>query len=251
MNSESNQSEAIAHLKKGKVPHHVAIVMDGNGRWAKQMGRPRVYGHQKGVESVHNAVKTAGDLGVKILTLYAFSEENWGRPKAEVAALMTLLETYVVKERDRLLRANVQFRVMGDLDRLPQRTRDLVLETRHYLSKNDGLILNIALSYGARSEIVFACRAIAREVQKGRLNPDDIDIKVFEKCLWTDGLADPDLLIRTSGEQRLSNFLLWQMAYTELYFSPVFWPEFRQEHFLEAVRSFQARDRRFGLVREP
>jgi len=250
MSSEVSQSQMLNELKQGVIPTHVAIVMDGNGRWAQAQGKPRVFGHQKGVESVHQAVELAAELGVKVLTLYAFSEENWGRPKAEVSALMSLLETYVVKERQRLNEAKVQFRVIGNLEKIPEKTRKLVLETQKQLSENTGLILNIALSYGSRNEITFACKEIASKVEKGVLQVKDISPQTLSDHLWTKGLADPDLFIRTSGEQRISNFLLWQIAYTELYFSPVYWPEFRKEHFCEAVRSFQSRKRRFGLVSE-
>ncbi len=243
-----SQSENFKELKEGKIPCHVAIVMDGNGRWAQALGKPRIYGHQQAVKSVHEVVRVAGEFGVKILTLYAFSEENWGRPQAEVSALMSLLETYVVKERKKLKEANVQLRVIGHLERLPEKTRRLVLETQEELSENTGLILNIALSYGSRTEIVYACRDIASKVQKGLLSPSEITVETVSDHLWTKGLADPDLFIRTSGEQRISNFLLWQIAYTELWFSPVYWPEFRKEHFCEAIRSFQSRERRFGLV---
>lgn len=250
MSSVASQSEMMNELKQGEIPSHVAIVMDGNGRWAQAQGKPRVFGHQKGVESVHQAVEFAAKAGVKVLTLYAFSEENWGRPKAEVAALMSLLETYVVKERERLNEAKVQFRVIGNLERLPEKTRKLVLATQEQLSQNTGLILNIALSYGSRNEIVFACKELASKVKRGQLQVEDINPETLSEHLWTRGLSDPDLFIRTSGEQRISNFLLWQIAYTELWFSPVYWPEFRKEHFYEAILAFQSRNRRFGLVSE-
>jgi undecaprenyl diphosphate synthase len=250
MKSVASPSEIVSELKQGTIPHHVAIVMDGNGRWAQSHGKPRVFGHQKGVESVHQVVEIAAKLGVKVLTLYAFSEENWGRPKAEVAALMGLLETYVVEERQKLHEAKVQFRVIGNLERIPDRTRNLILETQELLSQNAGLILNIALSYGSRSEITYACREIAAKVKKSELQIEDISAETISNHLWTKGLADPDLFIRTSGEQRISNFLLWQIAYTELWFSPVYWPDFRKEHFCEAIRTFQSRQRRFGLLPE-
>lgn len=250
MGSETFQSEIIEELKRRAIPKHVAIVMDGNGRWAKSQGMPRVFGHQKGVESVHQTVETAAKLGVQVLTLYAFSEENWGRPQAEVSALMNLLETYVVKERQRLHEANIRFHVIGNLEKLPEKTRKLVLETQKHLSANTGMILNIALSYGSRNEIVHACKEIASKVQNGSLDVNSIKAETISEHLWTQKFPDPDLFIRTSGEQRVSNFLLWQIAYTELWFSPVYWPQFRMEHFCEAIRAFQSRERRFGLVPE-
>ncbi len=250
MSSEIRKSEIVEELKLGAIPQHVAIIMDGNGRWAQSRGKPRIFGHQKGVQSVRHVVEAAADLGIGILTLYAFSEENWGRPKAEVSALMKLLETYVIKEREKLHKGNVKFRVMGNLERVPVRTRKMVLDTQQYLEGNTGLTLNIALSYGSRNEIVYACREIARKVQSGDLTLEEVTTERFSEHLWTDGLGDPDLFIRTSGEQRVSNFLLWQIAYSELWFSQVYWPEFRKEHFYEAIRSFQSRKRRFGLVLE-
>ncbi len=250
MSSDLETSEIVEQLRRGAIPRHVAVVMDGNGRWAQKQLKPRIFGHKKGVESVKHVVEAAADLGVQILTLYAFSEENWGRPKAEVSALMRLLETYVIKEREKLNEANIKFRVMGNLEKIPAQTRAMVVETQEYLSKNTGMTLNVALSYGSRNEIVFACQDLARKVKNGELQIEDISVEMFSKHLWTNGLADPDLFIRTSGEQRISNFLLWQIAYTELWFSQVYWPEFRKEHFYEAIRSFQSRKRRFGLVLE-
>lgn len=250
MSLEASQPEIIDTLKQKVIPHHVAIIMDGNGRWAQGQGKPRVFGHKKGVESVRCVVETAGKLGVKILTLYAFSEENWGRPKPEISTLMSLLNTYVVKEREKLHEANVKFRVMGNLSKLPEKTRKLVAETEQRLSQNTGLTLNIALSYGARQEITVACQELARKTQNGELDFQEITPDLISKHLWTKDLGDPDLFIRTSGEQRVSNFLLWQIAYTELWFSSVFWPEFREPHFFEAIRGFQSRQRRFGLTSE-
>jgi undecaprenyl diphosphate synthase len=248
MSSEAVQSEIIEEIKRKTIPQHVAIIMDGNGRWAQSHGRPRVFGHQKGLESVRETVEIANQLGIKVLTLYAFSDENWGRPEAEVSALMSLLDTYVVKERKKLHEANIKFHVIGNLERLPERTRKRVLETQKILSTNTGMILNIALSYGSRNEIVSACKEIVSKVINGTLKSEDIKPETITKHLWTREFPDPDLFIRTSGEQRISNFLLWQLAYTELWFTPVYWPEFRKGHFFEAIRVFQSRERRYGRI---
>lgn len=250
MGSETLPSEIIEELRRGKLPRHVAIIMDGNGRWAKSRGKPRVFGHQKGVGSVRSAVEIASELGIEVLTLYAFSDENWGRPESEVSALMKLLETYVVKERQKLFKSNVKFQVIGDLDRLSPRTRSLVLETQEFLSKNTGLILNIALSYGSRNELTCAFKEIALKVKQGELEIENINSESISRHLWTRGLPDPDLFIRTSGEQRISNFLLWQIAYAELWFTPILWPDFSKKHFCEAIRDYQSRERRYGLVLE-
>lgn len=222
--------------------------MDGNGRWAKTRGKPRIWGHKHGVESVRSAVETCVELGVKVLTLYAFSEENWGRPAPEVNAIMKLLDNYIVRERDELDKQNVKFRTIGQIERLPTSSQKLIRETKALLDKNTGLILNIALSYGSRTEIIHACKTIASRVQNGHLKSDQIDHQLFEKFLETADLPEPDLLIRTSGEQRISNFLLWQLAYTEFYFTPLHWPSFKKEAFFDAILSFQSRKRRFGLL---
>lgn len=244
-------SELARTLKREKLPNHVAIIMDGNGRWAKQRGRPRVYGHRRGVESVRTIVSTADKLGIKVLSLFAFSEENWGRPPHEVLAIMTLINTYLIRYRDELHRNNVQLRTMGRLDRLPAKTLRMVRESEAMMAGNSGLVLNIALSYGGRTELVEACRSIARRVEAGELLPQDISAEMMAEGLATRDLPDPDLLIRTSGEQRISNFMLWQVAYAELYFTPVHWPEFTAEHFMHALADYQTRQRRFGLVAEP
>jgi undecaprenyl diphosphate synthase len=222
--------------------------MDGNGRWAATRNRPRIYGHGKGAESVREVVEAAGELGIEALTLYAFSEENWSRPLVEVMGIMKLLDRYVRGERENLAKNNVRFRVIGSLDRIPAATRRAVLETEEYLASQTGLVLNVALSYGGRSEIVEAARKLAYQVSAGSLKPSDITPDLFGESLMTSGLPDPDLIIRTSGEQRISNFLLWQIAYSELYFSPVHWPDFKKTHFFEAIEDFQGRSRRFGGV---
>lgn len=230
------------------LPDHVAVIMDGNGRWAQERRKPRIWGHKKGVESVREIVKTAGELGIKFLTLYAFSEENWGRPQSEVSGIMAILDTFVVRERKELYENNVCLKTIGRIEKLPAKTRKLVEETVTYLEGNDGLTLTIALSYGGRTEISEACKTIAEKVKDKKLEPFEIDSELFSQHLSTGSIPDPDLLIRTSGEQRISNFLLWQIAYSELWFSDVYWPDFRREHFLDAIQSYKNRKRRFGLV---
>ncbi len=248
--SEERFAELVKTLKREKLPNHVAIIMDGNGRWAKRQGRPRVFGHRKGALSVRAVVEASGELGIKVLSLFAFSEENWGRPTTEVTAIMTLLNTYLVQERVELMRHNVQLRTMGRLDRLPPKSLTLLRETEAMLRPNTGLVLNVALSYGGRSEIVEACRRVAREVADGRLQPQDINQEVFASSLSGSDLPPPDLLIRTSGEQRISNFMLWELAYAELYFTPVLWPDFSKEHYALALHEYLNRQRRFGLVED-
>jgi undecaprenyl diphosphate synthase len=244
--NRQNLDESL--LQADLMPAHVAIIMDGNGRWAKQRGKPRVWGHKNGVDSVREAVRTAGELGIKALTLYAFSEENWGRPREEVSALMSLLNTYVVKERSELNKQNVRFKTVGNLNRLPVQTRKLVNETVKALSKNTGLTLTIALSYGSRSEIVEASKKIATHVLQGDIKPEEISSDMFTSFLMTAGLPEIDLIIRTSGEQRLSNFMLWQAAYSEFYFTPTFWPDFKKADLIEAILCYQKRNRRFGKL---
>lgn len=246
--SRERLSDLARSLKREQLPNHVAIIMDGNGRWANQRGKPRIFGHHRGADSVRAVVETADQLGIKVLSLYAFSEENWGRPPHEVTAIMTLLNTFLLKEREELKKNNVQLRTMGRIERLPPKTFKLIRETQEMLSDNTGLVLNIALSYGGRAEIVEACRAVARRVQAGELTPQDVSLETFAESFSSYDLPDPDLLIRTSGEQRISNFMLWQMAYTEFYFTPVHWPDFREEEFVLALKEYLRRQRRFGLV---
>jgi undecaprenyl diphosphate synthase len=234
----------------GSIPQHIAIIMDGNGRWAKSKGMPRAYGHREGVRSVREIVEVCGELGVKYLTLYAFSTENWKRPLDEISMLMGLLVNTLHKELNNLHENNVRLVTMGDLGKLPrnahQELRDAVTKTRH----NTGLTLNLALSYSGRWDLVRAMRKIATEVRKGKVSPEDIDENMIRSHLSTVDIPDPDLLIRTSGEMRISNFLLWELAYTEIYICPDFWPAFRRPHLYEAVASFQTRERRFGQVSE-
>lgn len=232
----------------GRIPHHVAIIMDGNGRWARARGLPRSRGHAAGMRAVRETVEGSVEVGVQILTLYAFSQENWNRPASEISALMALLQRYVARERDELRRRGVEVRVFGDLDRLAPRPRAAIDEIERATRGGRTMRLNLMISYGARAEIVRAVRRIAERVEKGELGPDEIDEQTISGELYTAGLPDPDLLIRTSGEQRISNFMLWQLAYTELYITPVFWPDFRRDHLFHAIHDYQKRERRFGRV---
>lgn len=233
-----------------RLPRHVAVIMDGNGRWAKEHGRPRVYGHRHGVQSVRETTEAAAEIGIQWLTLYAFSTENWNRPQLEVNALMSLLVDTLRKEIETLNKNNIRLQAIGDLEKLPRRTYQALLEGIENTSRNTRMTLNLALNYSARWEITEACRKIAEEVQQGKMKPAGIDEAYFASKLTTAQVPDPELLIRTSGENRISNYLLWQIAYTELYFSPVFWPDFRKEHFYQALVNFQQRERRFGKTSE-
>lgn len=233
-----------------RLPKHVAVIMDGNGRWAKEHGRPRVYGHRHGVQSVRETTEAAAEIGIQWLTLYAFSTENWNRPQLEISALMSLLVDTLRKEIETLNKNNIRLQAIGDLEKLPRRTYKTLLEGITNTSQNTRMTLTLALNYSARWEITQACRTIAVEVQQGSISPETINEEYFASKLTTAAMPDPELLIRTSGECRISNYLLWQIAYTELYFSPVFWPEFRKEHFYQALLSFQQRERRFGKTSE-
>ncbi|MCG6955815.1 MAG: isoprenyl transferase [Gemmatimonadetes bacterium] len=232
----------------GDVPRHVAVIMDGNGRWARARGLPRHRGHREGMKAVREAIEGAVEAGVEILTLFAFSTENWQRPAQEVSALMSLLQLYARKEREELRRKGVAVHVLGELDRVDPRTRRAVDTIVEGTSGGTALRLNLMISYGGREEILRSARELARRVTEGRLAPEDIDERVFAETLFTAGLPDPDLLVRTSGEHRLSNFLLWQLAYTELHISPVLWPDFTREDLFEAILDYQRRERRFGRV---
>jgi len=235
---------------RGNLPQHIAIIMDGNGRWARRRGLPRVAGHREGINSVREVVEACGELGIGYLTLYTFSKENWRRPPEEVSALMRLLIRTVRREVKALQKNNVRLTAIGNLQDLPQRVRAAMEEAIELLKDNTGLTLNLALSYSSRREIVDAIQRIAREVRAGKLTPGQIDEKLLSQYLSTADLPDPDLLIRTSGELRLSNFLLWQLAYTEIYVTPVLWPDFRRRELFEAIEAYQERERRFGLVSE-
>jgi undecaprenyl diphosphate synthase len=231
-----------------KVPRHIAIIMDGNGRWAQQRKLSRIEGHRAGAESVRAIVRACGELGVEYLTLYAFSSENWSRPKMEVSALMHLLEFYLKQEIPELNKNNVRLAAVGRLHELPASAQKQLQKSIDALHKNTGLTLILALSYGGRAEIVDAVRAIGREIIVGRLEVADIDEKVITQHLYTRGVPDPDLLIRTSGEMRVSNFLLWQISYAEIYVTETLWPDFRKPQLVAAIEDFSKRHRRFGRV---
>lgn len=237
-------------IDAGRVPQHVAIIMDGNGRWAKQHGEERIVGHMNGVRGVREALTGASEIGVRYLTLYAFSTENWNRPQPEVNALMDLLVRTVVNELDELHQNAVRLRAIGDLDSLPASCRETLNDAIARTAGNDRITLTLALSYSARWELVQAAQRIGQAVKDGRLDPQDINEQAFEAQLATHGMPDPELLIRTSGEQRISNFLLWQIAYAELWFTPTLWPDFRKGHLFQAVLDYQNRERRFGLISE-
>ncbi|MFK7929809.1 MAG: isoprenyl transferase [Myxococcota bacterium] len=234
----------------GPVPRHVAVIMDGNGRWATSQGLPRVRGHEAGADAVREIVRNCGALGVEVLTLYSFSTENWSRPEDEVGALMTLLERYLREELKELMDNDVRLTAMGQLHRLPKPVRFGLQAVSKMTANNKGLKLVLALSYGSRAELVDAVKRIATQVQSGEIAPEDIDEARIGDALYTAGLPDPDLLVRTSGELRLSNFLLWQVAYSELYVTDVPWPDFGKAELIEAFRSFAARQRRFGMTGE-
>lgn len=236
----------LADIDLERVPQHVAIIMDGNGRWAKAKAQRRLYGHQHAIQAVRNAVESAVDLGVKYLTLYTFSTENWNRPQEEVSGLMELIIKAVKEETPLLMKHNVRMLPIGDTFRLPERSLQNLQQCINDTSMNTGLTLIMALSYSSRWEIKEALKAIVRDSQNGNLKADDVTEETLRSYLATRDFPDPDLLIRTGGEQRTSNFLQWQMAYTEFYFSEVLWPDFEKEHFYEAVRDFQGRQRRFG-----
>ena len=236
------------NIDPSKLPHHVAIIMDGNGRWAKRQGLDRIQGHKKGAESVKEVVRTAREIGIEYLTLYAFSEENWKRPRYEIEALMMLLKSYLKSELQEMLENGIRFNTIGNIHRLPQDVQKLLRETKERTSKNSDMVLTLALSYGGRQEICEAMRNIAKRVAAGDIDPSDIDVEVISGFLYTASLPDPDLLIRTSGEMRVSNFLLWQIAYTELYITPIMWPDFKKEQFIEAILEYQRRERRFGGI---
>jgi undecaprenyl diphosphate synthase len=237
-------------IEKDRLPRHVAMIMDGNGRWAQKKGGERLFGHRNGVESVRAVVEAAGELGVEYLTLYAFSTENWSRPKAEIEGLMALLTTTIVRETKKLNENNVRLLIIGNIADLPPKVQKHLQQAVETTSKNTGLKLVLGLSYSGRWEITDAVKQMCRDAASGQLDPEGIDSHQLESYLTTSTMPDPELLIRTSGERRISNFLLWQLAYTELYFTPVLWPDYRKEHFYEAIIDYQRRERRFGKVNE-
>jgi undecaprenyl diphosphate synthase len=247
--SEKHAEELLARIRvHGAIPRHVAIIMDGNGRWARERRLPRPLGHRSGMKSVRAVVKGALELGVEWLSLFAFSQENWQRPATEVGALMSLLEEYIAREVDELRERGVRVRVLGDLERLTPAAAAAVERVMRDTAHNDRLTLNLFISYGGRAELVRAAQTLARDVAAGLIAPDEIDEDAISARLYTADCPDPDLLIRTSGEMRISNFLLWQIAYTELYISSVLWPDFGRRELFEAVLAFQNRERRFGRV---
>ncbi len=239
------------NIDLGNLPQHIAAIMDGNGRWANKKGAARIFGHRNAVQSVKEITEGCGELGIRYLTLYAFSTENWSRPKEEVDGLMELLVTTLQKELDSLLKNKVRLRLIGELDMLPMACQRSLQEGVEATKNNTGLTLQLALSYSGRREIIAMTKRIAEKVQKGILHPDQIDETIIEDNLETSGVPDPELLIRTSGEMRISNFLLWQMAYTEFYFTSKLWPDFRKEDLYEAICAYQKRERRFGKVLTP
>ncbi len=248
-NDKKTDEQIQIELKNsGEIPNHIAIIMDGNGRWAQQRGRTRVSGHREGVNSVRDIVEVCGQLGVKYLTLYTFSTENWKRPKTEVAILMKLLIKALRDETDRLNKNDVKLISTGNLDSLPERVKNELLDSIEGTKNNKLMTLNLALSYSGRWDIVNAVKKMWYECKENKLTPDDINEKMFSDFLATKGIPDPDLMIRTGGDFRISNFLLWQLAYTELYIDPVFWPDYRRNHLYKAIEVFQNRERRFGMT---
>ena len=236
-------------IENGNIPGHIAIIMDGNGRWAEMRGRPRVYGHQHGMDAVRAVVEGCRELGCQALTLYAFSEENWKRPRVEINVLMRLLRKYIEKERDNLRENGIRLMCLGRLGKIDPGPREALEKAMGYTADCSDMVLNLAVSYGSRSEIVDAARYLCREAAAGRLDPESVDESTVTGALYTAGLPDPDLLIRTSGEMRISNFLLWQIAYTEIYITSILWPDFTKKNLFEAIGEFQKRDRRFGRVK--
>jgi undecaprenyl diphosphate synthase len=242
--------DLLHQIDNTRLPRHIAIIMDGNGRWAKEQGHDRLFGHYRGVESVRNIVEGCAELGIEYLTLYAFSTENWDRPEYEVVGLMELLVKTIRNEVETLKKNNIRLHVIGDMEMLPQHAQNELNEAKEITKDNTGLNLVMALSYSGRWEILHVVKSIAKEVEKGYLSPDDIDQDTVQKHLCTSDFPDPELMIRTSGEYRISNFLLYQLAYSELYFTPVLWPEFRKMNLYEAIIDFQGRERRFGKTSE-
>jgi undecaprenyl diphosphate synthase len=233
-----------------KMPRHIAVIMDGSGRWAQQRSLPRIAGHKQAVESVRDVVKACREIGIQVLTLYAFSRENWNRPKWEVKALMQLLSRYLKSEIDELHQKGIALRVIGEMEQLSEKLQSQLIKAIEKTRENKEMILNVALSYSGRAEILRAVRKIVESVLNKTLSPGDISETLFENYLYTRGLPDPDLLIRTSGEYRLSGFLIYQMAYTEIYVTQTYWPDFRKKHLLAAIQEYQKRERRFGLTGE-
>ncbi len=248
--SSSIEQELRAQIDPARVPAHIAVIMDGNGRWAEKQGEERISGHLNGVRPIRETLTGATELGVKFLTLYAFSTENWSRPKAEVDALMELLVSTLASEVEELDANGVRLHTIGDTDSLPPGCRTALMKAIDRTAKNDQITLTLALSYSARWDILRMVRSIATDIREGRIDTHAVNEDLIDDRLSTRGMPDPELLIRTSGEQRISNFLLWEIAYSELWFTPVLWPDFRKEHLYQAVLDYQHRERRFGLTRE-
>jgi len=242
------QLQTEIRAKAERIPRHVAIIMDGNGRWAALRNKPRTYGHEAGVRAVKEVVRATGELGIKYLTLYTFSVENWKRPKLEVSALMSLLTRTTIKELDELVRQNVKLVVTGRINGLPKERREVIQNAIEKTRGNSGLVLNLALNYGGRTEILDAVKAIVEAAKGGMIDVPDVDEELFSSFLYTADIPDPDLLIRTSGERRISNFLLWQTSYTELYIIDTLWPDFGRRELYQAIIDYQRRERRFGKV---
>lgn len=247
-NERQKEVELASLISAEKLPRHVAVIMDGNGRWARKRGLPRIAGHRAGMNTLKEIITCSHELGIKVLTLFAFSTENWKRPSWEVDFLMRLPEEYLQKELKPLMEKNVVIKVMGDLDRLPEITKRVIQHALNSTKDNSGMILNFAINYGGRNEIINAVKKISEKVKEGTLQVDEISEDLFARYLYTRDLPEPDLLIRPSGELRISNFLLWQLAYTELWFTKILWPDFKREHFLKAILDYQRRERRFGGI---
>lgn len=243
-------TSAKEQIDLSRLPKHVAVIMDGNGRWAKEHGKPRIWGHRNGVKSVREVTEAAAEIGIPFLTLYAFSTENWNRPRLEVSALMDILVSTIREELATMNKNNIRLNAIGDMDRLPSKTRKALLEGIENTKTNERMTLTLALNYSARWEITEAMRKVAEHAAQGKIKPEEIDENCVSSFLTTAQIPDPELLIRTSGEHRISNFLLWQIAYTELYFSDTYWPDFEREDFYNAILNFQQRERRFGMISE-
>ena len=250
MDLSSINSLLIEKIDLTQMPRHIAIIMDGNGRWAKKNSLPRIQGHWEGVKTVDCIVTLCRKLDIEALTLYSFSDENWNRPPAEISALMKILDHYLNKELKRMKDENIRFNTIGQIEELPEEIQTLITNTKNYTRDCNGMTLTLALSYGGRQEILKSVQQIAEKVRTGELRVEDIDYSIFENFLQTKSLPDPDLLIRTSGEIRVSNFLLYQIAYTEFHYTQVLWPEFKEEDLLHAIIDFQKRERRFGMTQE-
>jgi undecaprenyl diphosphate synthase len=240
----------MPEIDKDRLPEHVAIIMDGNGRWAKKKALNRIRGHEAGTESVRVIVRTSRELGIPYLTLYAFSEENWKRPKYEISALMAILKSFLQSELKEMQDNGIRFQALGDISKLPDEIQKIINKTIKETSGNTKMVLSLALSYGGRQEIVYALKKIAVGMESGEISNHDLDEQLISDNLYTAGMPDPDLLIRTSGEYRVSNFLLWQIAYSEFYITSTLWPDFRKEEYLSAIEEFQQRERRFGATGE-